>query len=175
MPVLVHDDRASQADENFVDSLSRQPVDNAGSVAAPAASAPLPAAIPDDVPAWPPRTDAGTWSSDVPALLDEVDAGTLEPDEHSAHDELITAKTGWRTETYARRNKSGTEFRYWQWRKGSHGNRKAGYGGAFSTLSAEKQAHHRAVIEERRARNPANGNSKRTGGRRAHRGEQDQG
>ena len=93
MPVLVHDDRASQADENFVDSLSRQPVDNAGSVAAPAASAPLPAGYFDDVIA-----DV----ADVPVLVQAAKP---------------SKQAGWRIERFGAPGADG-KGRYWQWRKG---------------------------------------------------------
>ena len=104
MPVLVHDDRASQADENFVDSLSRQPVDNAGSVAAPAASAPLPAAFFDDVIADVP---------DVPVL-----AQATKP----------SKQAGWRIERFGAPGADG-KGRYWQWRKGRGKARVSAYGG----------------------------------------------
>ena len=104
MPVLVHDDRASQADENFVDSLSRQPVDNAGSVAAPAASAPLPAAFFDDVIA-----DVSL----VPVL-----AQATKP----------SKQAGWRIERFGAPGADG-KGRYWQWRKGRGKARQSAYGG----------------------------------------------
>ena len=107
MPVLVHDDRASQADENFVDSLSRQPVDNAGSVAAPAASAPLPAAIPD-VPEI-----AGIDIADVPVL---------------AQAPRPSRASGWRIERFGAPGADG-KGRYWQWRKGRDKERVSAYGG----------------------------------------------
>ena len=107
MPVLVHDDRASQADENFVDSLSRQPVDNAGSVAAPAASAPLPAAIPD-VPEI-----AGIDIADVPVL---------------AQAPRPSRASGWRIERFGAPGADG-KGRYWQWRKGRGKARVSAYGG----------------------------------------------
>ena len=107
MPVLVHDDRASQADENFVDSLSRQPVDNAGSVAAPAASAPLPAAIPD-VPEI-----AGIDIADVPVLVQAAKP---------------SKQAGWRIERFGAPGADG-KGRYWQWRKGRGKARVSAYGG----------------------------------------------
>ena len=102
MPASKH--RASQADENFVDSLSRQPVDNAGSVAAPAASAPLPAAFFDDVIADVP---------DVPVL---------------AQAQKPKGRERWRVERFGPPGDDG-KGRYYQYRTGRGKNRRSSYGG----------------------------------------------
>ena len=110
MPVLAHDE-ASQAGAHLVDSLPRQPVDNAGSVDAPmlahAASAPLPAAIPD-VPEI-----AGIDIADVPVL---------------AQAPRPSRASGWRIERFGAPGADG-KGRYWQWRKGRGKARQSAYGG----------------------------------------------
>jgi len=70
-----------------------------------AASAPLPAAIPDDVP----EIDI----SDVPVL-----AQTPKP----------SRSTGWRIERFGAPGADG-KGRYWQWRKGRGKERRSAYGG----------------------------------------------
>ena len=106
MPVLAHS-RPSQADGHQAYSGQRQPVDNAGSVAAPAASAPLPAAIPD-VPEI-----AGIDIADVPVL---------------AQAPRPSRASGWRIERFGAPGADG-KGRYWQWRKGRDKERVSAYGG----------------------------------------------
>lgn len=67
----------------------------------------------------------------------------------------VLAKTGWRIEV----TRNG---QYWQWRKGSKGERKSKYGGKFDTLDeARREAYWQNVKTHSRAGagDPAAGDS----------------